>query len=192
MGRQSTGCMFHFNFFRGSGGFFFLLFLSYHFANDGDEFYRCVVCMNLDTTLTSPLPSECAANLAATSATRTGSSTRTSSSSTRTSSSSSRAPTSAASSRTVSGSANSQTAATRPATTPVQTAPVAPSATGGNLQGFGGCPDGACSGGDSSKTNIYDVTKDSDKVSGAGGVEGARLGWCGVFGLAAMGGIVWL
>lgn len=166
----------------------FFLFL-FHFAND--EFYRCVVCMNLDPTITTPLPSECSGNLVATSATasRSGAASTTrvgSGSASRVSS------TSAASSRTASSPASSQTAATRPISTPGQTAPVVPAATSGNLQGFGGCPNGDCSGGDSSKTNIYDVTKDSDAVSGAGGVEGARLGWCGVFGVAAMGGIVWL
>lgn len=65
---------------------------------------------------------------------------------------------------------------------------------GGSLQGFGGCPNGNCGSGDSTKANIYDVSKDSNAVSGAAGaVERGRGMWYGTgAGLAMLVGLVWL
>lgn len=72
--------------------------------------------------------------------------------------------------------------------------PVVPTAAGGGLQGFGGCPNNNCGSGDSTKANIYDVSKDSNVVSGAKGAVGRGTGmWYGAgAGLAVLVGLVWL
>lgn len=136
--------------------------------------------MNLDTTLSAPYPSQCSANLVGS----------TPSSSTTRSATSASASRSTGTSRSAStGSSRSATGASSPTGQAVPT--VVPTGTSENLQGFGGCPNGDCSGGDSTKANIYDVTKDSNAASEAGNVRGVRGGWYTVLGLA-MAGIVWL
>lgn len=142
--------------------------------------------MNLDPANTVNYPAQCAAGIGP-SASAPVSTSRTSSRTVSAGVSTSATGVRSASSASGAGQPASQT----PVPTP--TTPVTPAAIGGGLQTFGGCPNGDCSGGDSSKTNIYDVSKDSNAVSGARGAAGGRgaLYSTGA-GLVVLAGLVWL
>lgn len=89
---------------------------------------------------------------------------------------------------------SSASSTTRAPTATQGTMPIVPTTAGGSLQGFGGCPSGDCGSGDRTKANTYDVSKDSNVVSGATGAmeRGRRMWYDTGVGLAVLVGLVWL